>query len=91
MFDGKSNWFTFKHKFELYATKLGWISDDCFNCLCCSMTGKAVEFHAILLRAKLKLNYRQLLSKLKNRFWANELLATVQGLFKQATQAPRET
>ena len=65
VFDGKSNWFAFKHKFELYATKLGWTSDDCFNCLCWSLTGKAADFYAILLEQKHKLNYRQLLSKLR--------------------------
>lgn len=91
VFDGKSNWFAFKHKFELYATKLGWTSDDCFNCLCWSLTNKAADFYAILLEQKHKLNYRQLLSKLENRFGAKELPATAQGLFQQAIQAPRET
>ena len=90
VFDGKSNWFAFKHKFELYATKLGWTSDECFNCLW-SLTGKAADFYAILLEQKHKLTYRQLLSKLENRFGAKELPATAQGLFQQATQAPRET
>ena len=65
VFDGKSNWFAFKHKFELFATKLGWTSDDCFNCLCWSLTGKAADFYAILLEQKHMLNYRQLLSKLR--------------------------
>ena len=91
VFDRKSNWFAFKHKFELYATKLGWTSDDCFNCLFWSLTGKAADFYAILLEQKHKLTYRQLLSKLENRFGAKELPATAQGLFQQATQAPRET
>ena len=85
------NWFAFKHKFELYATKLCWTSDDCFNCLCWSLTGKAADFYAILLEQKHKLNNRQLLSKLENRFGAKELPATAQGLFQQATKAPRET
>ena len=31
-FDGKSNWFAFKHKFTLYATELGWTSADCLHC-----------------------------------------------------------
>ena len=34
IFDGKSNWFAFKHKFSLYASQLGWTPEDCFNCLC---------------------------------------------------------
>ena len=91
IFDGKSNWFAFKHKFSLYASQLGWTPEDCFNCLCWSLTGKAADFYAILLEQKHTLNYRQLLNKLESRFGAKELPATAQGLFQQATQAPRET
>ena len=90
-FDGKSNWFAFKHKFSLYASQLGWTPEDCFNCLCWSLTGKAADFYAILLEQKHTLNYRQLLNKLESRFGAKELPAAAQGLFQQATQAPRET
>ena len=91
IFDGKSNWFAFKHKFSLYASQLGWTPEDCFNCLCWSLTGKAADFYAILLEQKHTLNYRQLLNKLESMFGAKELPATAQGLFQQATQAPRET
>ena len=91
IFDGKSNWFAFKHKFLLYASQLGWMPEDCFNCLCWSLTGKAADFYAILLEQKHTLNYRQLLNKLESRFGAKELPATAQGLFQKATQAPRET
>ena len=48
-FDGKSNWFASKHKFSLYASQLGWTPEDCFNCLCWSLTGKAADFYAIVL------------------------------------------
>ena len=91
VFDGKSNWFAFKHKFTLYATQLGWTSDDCLSCLCWSLTGKAADFYAILLEQNLRLTYRQLLSKLECRFGSKELPATAQGLFLQATQDPRES
>ena len=91
IFDGKSNWFAFKHKFSLYASQLGWTPEDCFNCLCWSLKEKAADFYAILLEQKHTLNYRQLLNKLESRFGAKELPATAQGLFQQATQAPRET
>ena len=43
------------------------------------------------MEQKHTLNYRQLLNKLESRFGAKELPATAQGLFQQATQAPRET
>ena len=91
IFDGKSNWFAFKHKFSLYASQLGWTPEDCFNCLCWSLRGKAADFYAILLEQKHTLNYRQLLNMLESRFGAKQLPATAQGLFQQATQAPRET
>ena len=91
VFDGKSNWFAFKHKFTMYATQLGWTSDDCLSCLCWSLTGKAADFYAILLEQNLSLTYRQLLSKLECRFGSKELPATAQGLFLQATQDPRES
>ena len=43
------------------------------------------------MEQKHALNYRLLLNKLESRFGAKELPATAQGLFLQATQAPRET
>ena len=67
IFDGKSNWFAFKRKFSLYAPQLAWTSEDCFNCLCWGLTGKAADFYAILLEQKHSLNYRQLLNKLDPR------------------------
>ena len=91
VFDGKSNWFAFKHKFTMSATQLGWTSDDCLSCLCWSLTGKAADFYAILLEQNLKLTYKQLLSKLECRFGSKELPATAQGLFLQAAQDPRES
>ena len=91
VFDGKTNWFAFKHKFMLYANKLGWTTDDCYNCLCWSLTGKAADFYAVLLEQKLQLNFRQLLSKLESRFGTRELPATAQGRFQQATRDPKET
>ena len=91
VFDGKSNWFGFKHKFTMYATQLGWTSDDCLSCLCWSLTGKAADFYAILLEQNLKLTYKQLLSKLECRFGSKELPATAHGLFLQAAQDPRES
>ena len=75
----------------MYASQLGRTPEDCFNCLCWSLTGKAADFYAILLEQKRTLNYRQLLNKLGSRFGARELPAIAQGLFQQATQAPRET
>ena len=90
-FDGKSNWFAFKHKFSLYASQLGWTPEDCFNCPAGVLRGRRLIFYAILLEQKHTLNYRQLLNKLESRFGAKELPATAQGLFQQATQAPRET
>ena len=75
----------------MYATQLGWTSDDCLSCLCWSLTGKAADFYANLLEQKFKLTYRQLLSKLECRFGSKDLPATAQGLFLQATQDPRES
>ena len=90
-FDGKSNWFAFKHKFTLYATELGWTSADCLHCLCWSLTGKTADFLAILLEQKQQLTYRGLLRKLELRFGTKELPATAQDLFQQATQGLQET
>ena len=91
VFDGKSNWSAFKHKFSTYATAFGWTSEDCLNCLSVSLTEKAADFYAILLEQKQKLTYRQLLSKLERRFGCTELPSVTQGLFEQATQAPGES
>ena len=79
VFDGKSNWSAFKHKFSTYATAFGWTSEDCLNCLSVSLTEKAADFYAILLEQKQELTYRQLLSKLERRFGCTELPS--QGFF----------
>ena len=44
VFDEKSNWLAFKHKFSLYASQLDWTPKDCFNCLCWSLTGEGGRF-----------------------------------------------
>ena len=53
VFNGKSNWVAFKHIFTLYATQLGWTSDDGLSCLCWSLTGKAAYFFCQSVGTKL--------------------------------------
>ena len=82
----KSKRFAFKHKFSLYASQLGWTSEDCFVFVGVLQGGRQQIFYAILLEQKHSLNYLKLLNKLEARFGAKDLPATGQGLFKQATE-----
>ncbi|KAH3705312.1 hypothetical protein DPMN_080380 [Dreissena polymorpha] len=58
LFDGCSNWLMFKRKFERYARVQDWSDEECGDCLCWCLTGKAVDFYALLTEGRETLPYR---------------------------------
>lgn len=90
-YDGKGNWLAFKHKFLRYAKACEWTSDECLDGLCWCLTGKAADFHAIIMERKEKISYRKLLEKLEHRFGARELAETAQVRFQQLSQNQGES
>jgi len=75
-FDGKSNWAAFKQKFERYAEAYEWTEEECLNCLCWSLVGKAAEFYATVTERMENLSFRVLLKKLEKRFGASSVPAS---------------
>lgn len=90
-YDGKGNWLAFKHKFLRYAKACDWTTDECLDGLCWCLTGKAADFHAIIMERKEKISYRKLLDKLEHRFGARELAETAQARFQQSFQNQGES
>ena len=90
-YDGKSNWAAFKQKFERYAEAYEWTEEECLNCLCWSLVGKAADFYATITERMEQLSFRSLVRKLEKRFGAKELAETSQAQFQQATQSEGES
>ncbi|XP_052239462.1 uncharacterized protein LOC127850461 isoform X4 [Dreissena polymorpha] len=91
LFDGCSNWLLFKRKFERYARMQDWSDEECDDCLGWCLTGKAVDFYALLTEGRETLPYAELMQRLQERFGAKELPATAQGRFQVAHQEVGES
>ncbi|KAH3863205.1 hypothetical protein DPMN_026185 [Dreissena polymorpha] len=91
LFDGCSNWLLFKRKFERYARVQDWSDEECGDCLCWCVTGKAVDFYALLTEGRETLPYAELMQRLQERFGARELPATAQGRFQDVQQEVGES
>ncbi|KAH3818426.1 hypothetical protein DPMN_120050 [Dreissena polymorpha] len=91
LYDGQSNWFVFQTKFERYARVQDWSDAECADCLGWCLTGKAVDFYALLTEGRGTVLYAELMQRLEERFGAKELPATAQGRFQVAHQASGES
>ncbi|KAH3801947.1 hypothetical protein DPMN_155612 [Dreissena polymorpha] len=91
LFDGCSNWLLFKRKFKRYARMSEWSDEECGDCLCWCLTGKAVDFYALLTEGRETLPYAELTQRLQERFGARELPATAQGRFQDVQQEVSES
>ncbi|KAH3882503.1 hypothetical protein DPMN_006443 [Dreissena polymorpha] len=91
LFDGCSNWLLFKRKFERYARMQDWSDEECGGCLGWCLTGKAVDFYALLTKGRGTLPYAELMQRLQKRFGARELPATAQGRFQDVQQKVGES
>ncbi|KAH3734820.1 hypothetical protein DPMN_041269 [Dreissena polymorpha] len=91
LFDGCSNWLLFKRKFEHYARMQDWSYEECGDCLGWCLTGKAMDFYALLTEGRETLPYAELMQRLQERFGARELPATAQGRFQDVQQERGES
>ncbi|KAH3717792.1 hypothetical protein DPMN_060588 [Dreissena polymorpha] len=85
-YDGRSNWSVFRTKFERYVTMNNWTEAESADCLVWCLTGKAVDFYAVLAEGGGTVPYSDLMQRLQERFGAKELPATAQGRFQVAHQ-----
>ena len=82
-YDGTGNWSAFKMKFTRYAKTCEWTEDECLNCLCWCLVGKALDYYAVINKSKQIFSYKRLLKKLEERFGEHELPKTALSRFQQ--------
>ena len=85
-YDGSSSWSPFKLKFQKYADAYDWTEEDCLNCLCWALTGKAADFYALLIEQNKHSPFRSLMQRLEKRFGITELPEEAQVRFFKAAQ-----
>lgn len=90
-YDGTGNWSAFKMKFTRYTKTCEWTEDECLNCLCWCLVGKALDYYAVISKSKQIFSYKRLLKKLEERFGEHELPKTALSRFQQLTQNSGES
>ena len=89
-FDGKTNWLSFKKKFNSYRKVMKWSETESKDYLMWSLEGKALDFFTITSDIE-KYSFRRIIKKLEARFGVKELTETSKVQFQQASQRPDES
>ena len=89
-FDGKTNWLSFKKKFNSYRKVMKWSETESKDYLMWSLEGKALDFFTITSDIE-KYSFRKIIEKLEARFGVKELTETSKVKFQQASQRPDES
>ena len=89
-FDGKTNWASFKRKFETYAEASNWSENEKNHAMCWSLTGKAADYYALLTEREAQIDYSTLMERMERRFGARELPETSYARFASAQQRENE-
>ena len=89
-FDGKTNWLSFKKKFNSYRKVMKWSETESKDYLMWSLEGKALDFFTITSDIE-KYSFRRIIKKLEARFGVKELTETTKVKFQQASQRPDES
>ena len=89
-FDGKTNWLSFKKKFNSYRKVMKWSETESKDYLMWSLEGKALDFFTIISDIE-KYSFRRNIKKLEARFGVKELTETSKVKFQQASQRPDES
>ena len=89
-FDGKTNWLSFKKKFNSYRKVMVWSETESKDYLMWSLEGKALDFFTITSDIE-KYSFRRIIKKLEARFGVKELTETSKVKFQQASQRPDES
>ena len=90
-FDGKTNWLSFKKKFESYRKVMRWSEEESKDYLIWSLEGKALDFLTITKIDLEKYSFRRIMKKLETRFGVKELTETSKAKFRQAFQKQDES
>ena len=90
-FDGKSNWLSFKKKFDSYKKVMKWTEEESKDYLMWSLEGKALDFLTITKIDLEKYSFRKIMKKLETRFGVKELTETSKAKFRQAFQKQDES
>ena len=89
-FDGKTNWLSFKKKFNSYRKVMKWSETESKDYLMWSLEGKALDFFTITSDIE-KYSFRRIIKKLEARFGVKELTETSKVKFQQASQRSDES
>ena len=89
-FDGKTNWLSFKKKFNSYRKVMKWSETESKDYLMWSLEGKTLDFFTITSDIE-KYSFRRIIKKLEARFGVKELTETSKVKFQQASQRPDES
>ena len=89
-FDGKTNWLSFKKKFDSYRKVMKWTEEESKDYLIRSLEGKALDFLTISKIDLEKYSFRRIMKKLETRFGVKELTETSKAKFCQAYQRQDE-
>ena len=90
-FDGKTNWLSFKRKFDSYRKVMRWSEEESKDYLMWSLEGKALDFITITKIDLEKYSFRKIIKKLETRFGVKELTETSKAKFHQAFQKQDES
>ena len=85
-YEGKSNWRSFKLKFNRFTEDCDWTKEECLDGLIWCLTGPALDYDTLISDSCATMTYSQVLKKLSDRFGEHELPETAQAAFSQATQ-----
>ena len=90
-FDGKTNWLSFKKKFDSYRKVMRWSEEESKDYLMWSLEGKALDFLTITKIDLENYSFRRIMKKLETRFGVKELTETSKAKFRQAFQKQDES
>ena len=90
-YDGKTNWLSFKKKFDSYRKVMRWSEEESKDYLMWSLEGKALDFLTITKIDLEKYSLRKIMKKLETRFGVKELTETSKAKFRQAFQKQDES
>ena len=90
-FDGKTNWLSFKKKFDSYRKVMRWSEKESKDYLMWSLEGKALDFLMITKIDLEKYSFRKIMKRLETRFGVKELTETSKAKFRQAFQKQNES
>ena len=85
-FDGKGNWVAFFNKFKKFAKSHKWSCRTAKNQLCYALEGPPSEYYAVLEEQDPHITYKEIVSKLANRYGRKDLDENMKEKFRGMKQ-----